>query len=608
LRSRLVAVLALGVALGLCWLPTRLAGGADQVPPLWSLVPILLAARRFGIVGSLLAAVLGGLLSGPLTAADVARGTTQNPSDWLLRLGFFIMIAVVSAALFKSLKNEGARHRAARSESERMAALLDADVQKRKLLEGELRQLAFRDQLTGLANRSLLEELLSAALARARRKSLAVALICLDVNDFKLVNDSLGHAGGDRLLCEVTRRLDEAIRAEDLLARYGGDEFLIMIPDIYADEAGLSEAALDVAARLFERITAAMASPFNVANAVFHIEVSAGVSIFPRDALHADAMHRHADAAMYQAKSTGSGMLAFDPAHTHDPLESLSKSAVLRRALVGGELELHYQPIFRVSDARIMGVEALIRWQKPDGELVLPGEFLPVAEQTGLIEELGDFVLSALCAQAVAWRSAGLHPNLGLNVSPRQLRRPGLAAHFHAEVVRHGLDPAQFVLELTESAWTLEADRMGPVLQQLRAFGFALALDDFGAGYSTLSRLLRLPIDVIKIDRSFLASIPADAHAAAIVTAILQLADACGCDVVAEGVETEGQLQFLIKRGCSLCQGFWLSRPVPAEQVTCLLQEKLDDPLRHRVARAVGAGDVARAVASVSDAISAPQD
>lgn len=251
------------------------------MPPLWSLVPILLAARRFGMVGSLLAAVLGGLLSGPFTAADVAHATAQNPSDWLLRLGFFIMIAVVCAALFKSLKNEGARHRAARSESERTAALLDADVQERKLLEGELRELAFRDQLTGLTNRSLLEELLSAALARARRKSLAVALICLDVNDFKLVNDSLGHAGGDRLLCEVTRRLDEAIRGEDLLARYGGDEFLIMIPDIDAAEARLSEVALDTTARLFERIMAVMASPFNVANAVFHIEVSAGVSIFP---------------------------------------------------------------------------------------------------------------------------------------------------------------------------------------------------------------------------------------------------------------------------------------------------------------------------------------
>ncbi len=600
----MAAALVLAVALGFCWLLTRMAGGTDHVPPLWSLVPILLAARRFGIVGSVVTAVLGGVLSGPFTAADVAHATSQNPSDWLLRLAFFVIIAVVAAGLFKSLQNEGARHRAARSESERMAALLKADVQERKLLEGRLRELAFRDQLTGLANRSLLEELLSAALARARRKSLAVALICLDINDFKLVNDSLGHAGGDRLLCEVTRRLDAAIRAEDLLARYGGDEFLIMIPDVHAEDGQLSETALDVAARLYERITAAMVSPFKVGDAVFHIEVSAGLSIFPRDAVDAEDLHRHADAAMYQAKSEGSDMLVFDPAHVRDPLASLSKSSALRRALVEGELELHYQPIFRVSDARIMGIEALMRWQKPDGELVLPGAFLPVAEQTGLIEELGDFALSALCAQAVAWREAGLHPQLGLNVSPRQLRRPGLAAHFHAEVVRHGLDPAQFVLELTESAWTLEADRMGPVLQQLRAFGFALALDDFGAGYSTLSRLLQLPIDVIKIDRSFLASIPADGHAAAIVTAILQLADACGCDVVAEGVETEDQLQFLSTRGCSLCQGFLLGRPVPAEQVTDLLRAKLDDRRRDPVAQATGTGEVARAVARLRSAIS----
>jgi diguanylate cyclase (GGDEF)-like protein len=579
----LIAAVAIGAALAVSWVPTQLAGGADFVPPLWPLVPILLAARRFGIAGALVGAVLGGLLSGPLTAANVAHATAQQPSDWLLRLGFFLMIAIVAAMLFHSLKREGARSRAA---------------------QRTLRELAFRDPLTGLGNRALMEEHLAAALARARRASSAVALMCLDVNDFKLVNDSLGHAAGDELLCDVARRLDGAIRAVDLLARNGGDEFLIMIPDVHADASVPIEATLDTATRVFERITAAMASPFTVANAVFHIEVSAGISIYPRDAGDADALHRHADAAMYAAKSAGAGMLIFDAAHTHDPLESLSKSATLRQALAEGELELHYQPIFRTADARIMGVEALVRWRKPDGELVLPAAFLPVAEQTGLIEELGDFVLSALCAQAVRWRAAGLRPHLGLNVSPRQLRRPGLASHFRAEVARHGLHPSQFVLELTESAWTLEADRMGPVLEQLRAFGFILALDDFGAGYSTLSRLLRLPVDVIKIDRSFLASIPTDAQAAAIVTAILQLAEACRCDVVAEGVETDDQLRFLIARGCSLAQGYRLSRPVPADAATDLLEAKLAESRREP--RAAGGRHDLHPVAGGAGGVSSP--
>jgi EAL domain-containing protein (putative c-di-GMP-specific phosphodiesterase class I) len=252
----------------------------------------------------------------------------------------------------------------------------------------------------------------------------------------------------------------------------------------------------------------------------------------------------------------------------------------LRQALERGEMELHYQPIYRLSDMRAMGVEALIRWRKPDGELIAPGRFLPAAEQTGVIDDVGDFVLSELCRQAVRWRERGLLPNLGINISPRQLRRLGFARRFSDEVHRHGLDPAQFVVELTETVWTLEGDRMWPVLEELRAFGFSLAIDDFGAGYSSLARLLNLPVDVIKIDRAFLSPIPGDLQAAAIITAILRLAEACDCDVVAEGVETDAQLEFLIARECSLAQGYHLGRPLLEAALTPRLVAGLADDRR----------------------------
>jgi diguanylate cyclase (GGDEF)-like protein len=579
--------LVLVLVVGLSWLPTYVAGGASHVPPLWPLIPIVVAARRYGVATVLAISLLGGVVAGPLTPGDVNTGAAQQVSDWLLRGGFFLAVALVASFMFRRLRIESAAHIEARAEAERVTALLKADVSYRKSLEDQLRSLAFHDPLTGLANRALLEEHLDAALERARRDSTALALIGLDLNRFKLVNDALGHGMGDRVLRDVAKRLLEATRAADLVARHGGDEFLIMVPDIRPGPDGVTDKAVATTAEVVDRIRQTMLLPFAIEDAVFEIEISAGVSIFPSDALDAETLHRHADAAMYDAKRSGSGFAVFHPDSTVDPLEPLAGAAALRQALEQNEMELHYQPIFRLSDMRGMGVEALIRWRKPDGELIPPGSFLPAAEQTGVIDDIGDFVLSELCRQAVRWRELGLLPNLGINVSPRQLRRIGFARRFSDEVQRHGLDPGQFVVELTETVWTLEGDRMWPALEELSSLGFSLAIDDFGAGYSSLARLLNLPVDVIKIDRAFLSPIPGDAQAAAIITAILRLAEACECDVVAEGVETDAQLDFLIDLGCSLAQGYHLGRPVPAAVLTPRLAAALADDRRGAIRRSV---------------------
>jgi EAL domain-containing protein (putative c-di-GMP-specific phosphodiesterase class I) len=254
---------------------------------------------------------------------------------------------------------------------------------------------------------------------------------------------------------------------------------------------------------------------------------------------------------------------------------SVSMAAALRQALANRELSLHSQPIYRLPSRELIGLEALARWRRDDGEMVGPDEFIPIAETTGLIHALGDWVLETLCAQAAEWEALGLRPHFGINVSPRQLERPGFVSDFAAVVARTGLSPRRLIVELTESAWTVEASRTLGALEALTHGGFSLALDDFGAGYSSLSRLHSLPVKVIKIDRSFLMDLPADPQACAIVEAILALATACGCDVVCEGVETQAQLDFLSTRGCRLAQGFGLGRPAPAEATTELLLAEL---------------------------------
>jgi diguanylate cyclase (GGDEF)-like protein len=433
---------------------------------------------------------------------------------------------------------------------------------------GEIAYLAYHDPLTGLANRAALEDALVGAVVQARASGTSVALAFADLNEFKRVNDSLGHDIGDELLCQVAGRLRRAVRPSDLVVRQGGDEFLVLIRE-------LPPSGRDAAEAVGQRIADAMHAPFELGAAELLVDVAIGISLFPDDAETPEALRKHADAAMYEAKAAGGGVNVYGE-DTVDPIARLELAARLRRGIERGELELHHQPILRLAEERVIGVESLVRWRDPARKsLVPPGEFIPVAERTGVIEALGDWVLTEVCGQARTWAEMGLYPNVGFNVSPRQLRRPDVARRFSEVVKAHGIEPGRFVLEITESAWSLEASRLLPVLGELRAAGFALAIDDFGAGYSSLWRLRELPVQIIKVDRAFLDGVPHDAQATAVYSAIMRLADACGCDVVAEGVEDGEHAAFLVENGCRIGQGFHYSRPVPAADCTSLLQASI---------------------------------
>jgi predicted signal transduction protein with EAL and GGDEF domain len=355
-----------------------------------------------------------------------------------------------------------------------------------------------------------------------------------------------------------------------MLARLGGDEFLIVLPDLGGDgEAAARAAADEVAARLAE--------PFEVSGAVFHVHASVGISLFPEDA-HAPAeLLQHADMAMYQSKSRGRAASTVYAQVAQDPLERLSLPSRLRRAIAEDELVVHYQPIVELQSGRLASMEALLRWDDPDRGLVYPDDFIPAAEEMSLLEPIGDWVLGAIARQMLEWRAAGLDPHVSFNVSPRQLHRPDFAVDLAARLAGLGIDPAWLTIELTESATLREPERIGPILRELSEGGLRLAIDDFGAGWSSLSRLRALPVDTLKIDRSFLREIPEDPEAAAIVDAIIALSDALGMDTVAEGVETRVQARFLAAQGCRLAQGRYFGDPVPAEEVTAALQEAAGD-------------------------------
>jgi diguanylate cyclase (GGDEF)-like protein len=416
-----------------------------------------------------------------------------------------------------------------------------------------------------LTTRSVLEDALADAVSHARATGTAVALAFADVNDFRRVNGSLGTELGEELLMQVSTRLRAAVRPGDLVARAGAEGFLVLVRDLPVDARHHAEA-------VGLRIADAMHAPFALGAAELLLDASVGLSIFPDDAETPETLRKHADAAMYEARAAGGGVHVYG-AGTADPLERLELAARLRRAIERGELELHHQPILRLADEGVIGVESLVRWRDPlRGGLVPPGDFIPVAERTGVIDALGDWVLREVCRQAREWASLGLKPNVGFNVSPRQLRRPDVARRFAEVVSAHGIEPGRFVLEITESAWSLEASRLLPVLGELRAAGFALAIDDFGAGYSSLWRLRELPVQIIKVDRAFLCGVPEDPQGTAVYSAILRLADACGCDVVAEGVERAEHAAFLEANGCRIAQGFHYSRPLPGPEVTALLQ------------------------------------
>jgi diguanylate cyclase (GGDEF)-like protein/PAS domain S-box-containing protein len=427
------------------------------------------------------------------------------------------------------------------------------DITERLRAEEEISRLAYFDPLTGLPNRARLEAELRRWVTRASRSGRAVALLLVDLDNFKLVNDSFGHGAGDRLLRRIAGRL-RGVEGDGMLARPGGDEFLILLPELPGGgEVGAHAAAEEVAARLAE--------PFKVSGAVFHVHASVGISLYPEDAQAAAELLQHADMAMYQSKSRGRAASTVYAHVAHDPLERLSLPSRLRRAIAEDELVLHYQPIVELQTGRLAAMEALLRWDDPDRGLVHPDAFIPAAEEMSLLEPIGDWVLGALAAQILEWREAGLSPHVSFNVSPRQLHRPDFAAELTSRLGELGIDPAWLTMELTESATLREPERIGPILRALNEGGLRLAIDDFGAGYSSLKHLVDVPASFVKIDRSFVAAMGESEASTAVVSAVISLCHALGVSVVAEGIEEEPQRGLLSSLGCTYGQGYLLGRP-----------------------------------------------
>jgi diguanylate cyclase (GGDEF)-like protein/PAS domain S-box-containing protein len=434
------------------------------------------------------------------------------------------------------------------------------DVTARHRSEERLAHLAFHDPLTGLPNRRTLEEQLEREIARARREHVSLAALYIDVDHFKLVNDSLGHAAGDDVLVQLAERIRGVTRAGDLLARLGGDEFMLIC-------AGTGTEGAEAAAA---KILAALDPTFLVGGVEFKLGASIGIAVGPADGDTASDLVQHADAAMYQAKREGRDACAVYHDEAQDSRARLTLTARLRRALADAEFVLHYQPVYDLASRAVFGVEALVRWQDPESGLVPPDRFIPHAETTGLITQIGGWVLEEVCRQAAVWNAAGLAIRVALNASPRELRDEGYADDVAAALRRHDLNPAQLLIEVRESAMD-DSGRAHESIERLHRLGVKLGLDDFGADHSSLSRLRALPVQVLKVDRSFMRDLPGDEPSAAIVRAIATLGAGLDMDVVVEGIETEEQLQFAADVGCRFGQGFHYSRPLPVEQITQLL-------------------------------------
>jgi len=436
----------------------------------------------------------------------------------------------------------------------RRASKLAAIAIERHRATERLRLLATRDMLTGLPNRALLEDRLAQAIARCARSQRAVAVVCADLDRFKLVNDSLGHEVGDWLLREVAQRLSGAVRPGDTVARFGADEFVVVAEGVTTRDARR------IAARLHD----VLRDPFVHPRSGEHrIGVSLGIAMAAFGDTPADALRR-AGSARYEAKRNGVAMRLYSAELHRRATDALRLDAALRGALERDELTLHYQPIVDLADGRAQAFEALMRWHHPELGDVPPGRFIPLAEEHGLILAMGDWALATAAAQARAWRDRGVGGRISVNVSGRQLADPQLPARVERILADAGADPRALLLEVTETALIEHDERAVASLRALAQLGLAIALDDFGSGYSSFSRLRSMPIDMLKIDRELVVGLGVERDAEAIVAAIVGLADGLGLEVVAEGVETEAQREALRALGCTSGQGYLWARPLPA--------------------------------------------
>ena len=491
--------------------------------------------------------------------AALARGETvvDDDAEFRRKDGTRVPVAVTAAPVFRDGQSSG-------------AVVAFRDVAERKAFEEELAHQAFHDMLTGLPNRALFLDRLQHAIARSRSESgVQHALLFVDVDRFKVVNDSLGHQVGDDLLVGVAERLRSCVRVGDTRARFGGDEFTVLVEDMTD-----SGDALGVA----DRIIAEMRDPFWLSEREVVVSVSVGVASTVGHRYTPDELVAYADIAMYRAKAKGGDCTDLYDAEGEDrAIERLELEIALRRAIENRELEVYYQPVMAVDTERVTGVEALVRWNHPELGQVLPGAFISLAEETGLIVSLGRYVMTEALLQARAWEDA--HPTappmlVSVNLSTRQLQRSGLIDEVRGALAAARLPATRLCLEITESVLLVESPASAANLAALKRMGVRLAIDDFGTGYSSLSYLKRFPVDVVKIDRSFITGLPEKGVDLEIVTAVLQLARAIGATVVAEGVETVEQLNALRHVGCPQAQGFYLARPLPRADVEQILADR----------------------------------
>jgi diguanylate cyclase (GGDEF)-like protein len=427
--------------------------------------------------------------------------------------------------------------------------------------------LAYHDGLTGLPNRSLFSKLLSQSINEAHRYNRQLAVAFLDLDRFKQINDTLGHEAGDQLLQEVGSRLKECVRDSDTVARLGGDEFVVLLPEL-ADGK--------YAATVAQKILTALAKPFTLIGEEFRVTASIGISSYPHDGLDEQTLTKNADIAMYQAKAEGKNNFQFYSEELNaNSLERLTLESSLRRALERNEFRLHYQAKRETGSGRITGMEALLRWEHPDLGTVAPMRFIPVADETGLIVPIGKWVLKTACAQNVAWQKQGLPAlSIAVNLTARQFSDERLLQDVESVLAVTGMDPHLLELEIGESLLTHDVENTLRILTGIKALGVRIAIDDFGTGYSSLATLQRFPLDTIKIDRSFIRDIATDALDTGLADAIIAMGKSLSMTVVAQGVETRDQAEFLRTHACDELQGFYFREPLPAEDFTQLLLDQ----------------------------------
>lgn len=440
------------------------------------------------------------------------------------------------------------------------------DISAQKHAESKIRELADFDALTGLPNRRLLQDRVAQMLAAAQREASVVSMMFLDLDHFKRVNDSLGHSVGDKLLCAFSDRIAGLVRRVDTLARLGGDEFILAMPGFQAS------AAADVAGRLVE----ACSTPFLIDGHELNVTPSIGISIYPQDGEDAETLLKHADIAMYRAKAHGRNTFQFYAAEMNTTtLEWLLMESNLRRAIKQNEFVLHYQPLISLQSGLMVGVEALIRWQHADLGMIMPDRFIGIAEETGLINQIGDWVLGEACRQAQRWIDAGIPlAVMAVNVSPVQFRQIGFVDAVAGALAASGLEAGVLELEVTEGTVMHDADATLGTLSALDRMGVALSVDDFGTGYSSLAYLKRFPVNKLKIDRSFIRDLETDLDDQAIASTIVSMGRNLRMTVLAEGVETLEQLTLLRNMDCDMAQGYYFSRPQSAGEITQLLREQ----------------------------------